>query len=298
MKTFFFPFFFLLLVKLSAQIDTQQLHGTWHLLEIKETAYQSEIEDIEIIPPNGVRVPDSIPFFRQKLAFDGQWMFFHMMEKLIRVGTFQVDGITLSFESSKSAALAFDIVKLDKQQLLLERKSVFGGDTLIFKKVSPQIIGFEKQAAFVYQRSLDSIQLYGVYQHVLDKRQNPQLASELAADEQAAINIRFYPDSTLMMGVSVFKETAEGFDRCTECDRVNAQFFPPPFNNVHTFSIKRSGLLTFSSQIGEIDLIWNLQVEHNGLLLTLKNADQPEGGTEMKFAFVPFKKLNYLFNLD
>jgi hypothetical protein len=296
MKTLFVPFFFLLLVNLSAQIDTQQLQGTWHLMEIKENAYQTEIEDIEIIPPG--EVPDSIPFFRQKMAFDGQWMFFQMMKTIIRVGTFQINGTTLSFETSKSAALTFDIVKIDRHQLFLERKSVLGGDTLVFKKVSPKIVGFEKQAAFVYQQSLDSIQLYGVYQHVLNKSQNARLASELAADEQAAINIRFYPDSTLMMGISVFKEKAEGFDRCTECDRVNAQFFPPPFNNVHAFSFKKEGLVTFSSQIGEMELIWNLLVEHNDLILTIKNADQPEEGNEMKFTFVPFKKLNYLFNLD
>ena len=299
---------------LNAQFNSQMLNGVWHLTAKTNNSPLALTfdEDIQIEPPGTADTPPPPKRepFQEKWVFDGTYVYINNLPSVVRAMTYDFDAsqLTLYFPEPEKYELVSHFE--DSLVLAIDIDDVFGAytDTLYFKRGDQSIVDFEKYRDYVYQQALGPFQLHGVYEYLLDVEKIEGLSGILAEGEVVALNIRVFPDSTMLFRMSFFPEGAAGAARCLECSKLDGDILPYPFgvHNLHmenntfyfqpTTYVVQEGYYVRHEPIEEADQIrFDLFFKDGDLFLNQMEHLGAETDEE-RFTFIPFHKMNYFFD--
>jgi hypothetical protein len=311
MKYIAFIFFLasvLCLNSLFGQFDNNTLTGIWHLEEKTGNSPFSQIDfDAEIVKSKTPKATKDPEPFQEAWAFDGKYAYITELPTITRVATYELGSnqLTLNFTTPKQ----YEFISCIKDTLTLavtqERFFRTFNDTLIFRRSSSDMTDYENYQSFVEKESLGDFQLQGIYQTLLDEEIGNSL--NLKEGEVVALNLRFYPDSTLLFVLSIFQKDAIGSERCKECNKIDAAFFQYPFG-VHklqkegcVYYFQPEYALVYENNIGkrqrieESDQVRFKVIFRDGEITLESTNANALPSDEQRFTFIPFPKMNYVF---
>lgn len=299
---------------LNAQFNSQMLSGVWHLTaKTNNSSFGLALDvDVKIEPPRTADTsppPEREPF-QEKWAFDSTYVYINNLPSIVRAITYDLDSTQLSLNFT--VPQKYQLVSCSEGSLVLalEVDDMFGAytDTLYFKKDSQSIADFEKYRDYVYQQTLGPFQLHGVYEYLFDVEKTEGLSGGLTEGEAIALNIRVFPDSTLLFKMSFFPEDAVGAARCLKCGKLDGDILPYPLglhtlhkeNNTFYFQpttyLVEEGYYMHRQPIEKADQIRFEIFFRDGDLFLNQMELFGSATDEQRFTFIPFRTMNYFFD--